>query len=120
MVERPTFEAARMAKKPNQKMQAWIDARKRHRLSHAQVQMARELGMNPSKLGKLDNHDQEPWKMPLHQYIEHLYFKRFGKDRPDVVLSVEEKIRLDEAKKARRREAKMKARQAGVADEGQS
>lgn len=36
--------------KPNQKMQAWIDARKQHHLTHAQVQMARELGMNPKKL----------------------------------------------------------------------
>ena len=27
--------------------------------------MARELGMNPEKLGKLDNHEQELWKMPL-------------------------------------------------------
>ena len=35
-----------------------IDARKRHGLSHAQVQMTRELGLNPSKLGKLDNNDQ--------------------------------------------------------------
>ena len=77
---------AKKKKKPNQKMQAWIDARKRHHLSHAQVQMARELGMNPKKLGKLDNHRQEPWKMALRQYIEHLYFKRFGKQRPDVVL----------------------------------
>ena len=60
-----------MAKnKPNQKMQPWIDVCKRHRLSYAQVQMARELGMNPSKLGKLDNHDQEPRKMPIRQYIE--------------------------------------------------
>ena len=106
-------------KKPNQKMQAWIDARKRRRLSHAQIQMARELGMNPTKLGKLDNHDQEPWKMPLRQYIEHLYFKRFGKKRPEVVLSIEEKIRLDDAKKARGREAKMKARQAIAAAENQ-
>lgn len=106
-------------KKPNQKLQAWIDARKRHRLSHVQVQMARELGMNPNKLGKLDNHDQEPWKMPLRQYIEHLYFKRFGKEQPDVVVSIEEKIRLDEAKKARKREAKLKVRQAGSVDERQ-
>jgi hypothetical protein len=75
-------------KKLNQKMQAWIDARKRHYLSHVQIQMARELGMNPKKLGKLDNHNQEPWKMPLQQYIEHLYFERFGKERPDVVLSI--------------------------------
>jgi len=106
-------------KKPNRKMQAWIDARKRHHLSHAQVQMARELGMNPGKLGGLDNHGQEPWKMPLRQFIGHLYFKRFGMERPDVVLSVEEKIRLDEAKKARRRETKMKARQAGASDDDQ-
>jgi len=107
-------------KKPNQKMQAWIDARKRHKLSHAQVQMARELGMNPRKFGKLDNHDQEPWKMPLRQYIEHLYFKQFGKKCSDVVLSIEEKVRQDDAKKARRREAKKKARQAIVADENQN
>jgi hypothetical protein len=93
-------------KKPNQKMQAWIDARKRHRLSHAQVQMARELGMNPKKLGTLDNHDQEPWKMPLRQYIEHLYFKRFGKERPDVVVSIEKKIHLDEAKNHKKRKAR--------------
>ena len=96
-------------KKPNQKMQAWIDARKRHRLSHAQVQMARELGMNPRKLGKLDNHDKEPWKMPLCEYIEHQYFERFGKERPDVVYSIEEKIRQGEAK--------IKARQTVKAEE---
>ena len=106
--------------KPNQKMQAWIDARKRHHLSHAQVQMARELGMNPKKLGGLDNHDQEPWKMRLRQYIEHLYFKRFGKERPDVVLSIEDKVRRDEERKARRREAKLQRRQAETAEQKES
>ena len=40
-------------------LQPWIDARRRFHLSHEHVQMARELGMNPKKLGKLDNHDQE-------------------------------------------------------------
>jgi len=97
--------------RPNQKLQAWIDARKRHRLSHCQIQMARELGMNPKKLGKKDNHDQEPWKMPLPQFIEHLYRKRFGEERPDVVLSIEERIGLEEKKKAERREAKKRARE---------
>ena len=98
-----------MAKKnrhPNQKMQVWIDARKRHHLSHAQVQMARELGMNPAKLGKLDNHDQEPWKMPLPQFIEETYHKRFGKSCPDTVLSIEERSLLDEEKKEARRAAR--------------
>ena len=94
-------------------MQAWIDARRRHHLSHAQVQMARELGMNPKKLGKMDNHDQEPWKIPLPQYIEHLYFKRFGKQRPDVVASIEERIRGAEEKEAQRRRAKLLRRQPG-------
>jgi hypothetical protein len=62
-----------MAKKrrPNQKLQRWIEVRKRYHLSHAQVQMARELGMNPMKLGKLDNHEQEQWKMSLRAYIKH-------------------------------------------------
>jgi hypothetical protein len=58
-------------------LQLWIDARKRHRLSHEQVQMARELGLNPRKLGKLDNYGQEPWKLSLPAFIEQLYRKRF-------------------------------------------
>ena len=86
--------------------QMLIDARKRFRLSHAHVQMARELGLNPKKIGKLDNHDQEPWKLPLPLFIEHLYVKRFGKTRPGVVLSIEERIRVEEEKKATRREAR--------------
>ena len=62
--------------------QAWRQAQQRHRLSPAHVQMARELGLNPNKLGSLDNHRQQPWKMPLPEFIEHLYFKRFRRDRP--------------------------------------
>jgi len=99
-------------KKPkmNEKLQAWIVARKRHRLSHAHVQMARELGMNPRKLGKIDNHHQEPWKMPLRDFIEYLYEKRFGKTRPDTVLSIEDVARRDAEKKARKREARLEHR----------
>ena len=89
-----------------QRLQVWIDARKRHHLSHAHVQMAREMGLNPAKLGKIDNHDQEPWKLPLPQFIEHLYRKKFGKDPPDVVVSIEERARMEEKKKAAKREAK--------------
>jgi hypothetical protein len=86
--------------------QVWIDARKRHRLSHAQVQMARELGMKPKSLRKLDNHHRERWKVPLPQFIEELYRKRFSKERPDTVLSIEECARLQAQKKAARREAR--------------
>ncbi len=68
--------------------------------------MARELGMNPKRFGGMDNHRQEPWKMPLPDYLEHLYEKRFGRPRPDVVMSIEGHARLQEKKKAAKREAK--------------
>lgn len=48
-----------------QKLRPWIEARKKYRLSHAQIQMARELGLNPKKFGSLTNHKQESWKLPL-------------------------------------------------------
>lgn len=65
------------------KNEEWIVAKKKYRLSDAQIQMARELGMNPRKFGSLANHKQEQWKMPLPDFIEELYFKRFRKERPD-------------------------------------
>lgn len=77
------------------KGQAWADARRRHRLSRTHVQMARELGMNPAKLGKLDNHRQEPWKVPLPQYIEQLYVRRFGRERPTRTASIKDGKRAD-------------------------
>ncbi|NLH74817.1 MAG: hypothetical protein GX456_17345 [Verrucomicrobia bacterium] len=93
-------------KKLNAKLQAWVDARRRHHLSDAHVQMARELGLNPAKLGKLDNDDQEPWKLPLPQFIEKLYFRRFGRYAPETVMSIEHRARLRQQKKLARRAAK--------------
>jgi hypothetical protein len=68
-----------MAKAPHP--DPWVEARCRHRLSDRHVQMARELGLNPKKLGKIDNHRQEPWKAPLPEFIEQLYAKRFNGNR---------------------------------------
>ena len=89
-----------------------MDARKRHRLSHAQVQMARELGMNPKKLGKIDNHRQEPWKAPLPEFIQHLYRKRFGREAPLDARPLEERARQEAARKAARK-AEKRARREG-------
>ncbi|MBI3893644.1 MAG: nuclear transport factor 2 family protein, partial [Candidatus Wallbacteria bacterium] len=89
-----------------QALQAWIDARKRHHLSHAHVQMARELGMNPKKLGKLDNHRQEPWKAPLPQFIEQLYERRFHRRRPQSVRTLEGMPAGEMGKQAERHAAK--------------
>jgi hypothetical protein len=68
--------------KQSARRDAWAQARKRHRLSEEHVQMARELGFNPNKLGSLNNHHQESWKAPLPEFIEELYLKRFGRERP--------------------------------------
>jgi hypothetical protein len=97
---------AKKAKQLNPKVQAWFEARERHHLSHAQIQMARELGMNPAKLGKLDNHTQEQWKLPLPRFIEELYLERFGKTTPEIVMSIEERVRLELQKREARRAAK--------------
>ncbi len=46
--------------------------------------MARELGLNPKKLGKIDNHGQERWKTPLPRFIEDLHARQFGRtDTPN-------------------------------------
>jgi len=87
-------------------LQVWVDVRKRYRLSPVHVQMARELGLNPRKFGKIANHRQEPWKAPLPQFIEHIYAKRFGRPRPEVVVSIEERARQAAAKKAVRKAAR--------------
>src|SRR6266568_1343890 len=99
-------------------LRAWIDARKRHHLSHAHVQMARERGMNPKKLGGLDNHRQERWKLPLPVFIEELYSKRFGRARPEFVSSIEEHARRQERKRAEKREAKLQRREAAAGEAG--
>ena len=95
-------------------LQAWIQARSRHHLSHAHVQMARELGMNPKRMGSIDNHDQEPWKAPLPQFIEDLYLKRFGRERPEVVMTIEQRARELEKKKREKKERKQAAREAAA------
>jgi hypothetical protein len=88
---------------PN-KLRPWIEARKKHRLSHAQIQMARELGLNPKKFGGMANHKKELWKSTLPDYIEHLYEKCFGKNMPDDIRSLE----VRDAEK-RKRKAQNKA-----------
>lgn len=81
-------------------------AQKKHRLSDKHVQMARELGLNPDKLGKIDNHQQETWKAPLPQFIEKIYFKRFKKEAPETVKPLKEIIAEQEKKKKEQKKAK--------------
>jgi hypothetical protein len=49
--------------------------------------------------------------MPLRQFIQHLYFERFGSERPVIVDTIEEKVRNDEMKKTIKRKARLLRRQ---------
>lgn len=90
---------------PN-KLRPWIEARKEFKLSHAQIQMARELGMNPKKFGSLANTRDAPWKEPLPAFIQQCYFKRFRKKQPDEVKSIEQMVKDKAKRKAQKRALK--------------
>ena len=99
-----------MAKKKKipDKYQIWVEARKRYHLSHTHIQMARELGLNPKKLGGFANSKQEPWKLPLPEFIGELYLKNFKRSRPDNVRSIEQMVSDNLGKKEERKERKLK------------
>ncbi len=88
---------------PN-KLRPWIEAKTKFHLSHAQIQMARELGLSPKKFGSMANHKQEQWKVLLPNYIEHLYEKRFNKKAPDDIRPLEVR---DAEKRKRKAQNKM-------------
>lgn len=87
---------------PN-KLKPWIEARKKYKLSHSHVEMARRLGLNPKKLGGMANNKHESWKMPLPEYIEHLHQQRYGEIITDVVKPLEV---VDAEKRSRKVESK--------------
>jgi hypothetical protein len=96
----------------------WIDARKKFRLSHAHVQMARELGLNPKKLGGINNSKTEIRKSPLQDYIERLYEERFGRTEPTEIRTLEQMAAEHLAIRAAKKEAKLAAEmKAGVSPE---
>ena len=83
--------------------------------------MARELGLNPKKFGKLANHEQVPWKLPLPEFIEEIYYKRFKKERPDTIKTIEQVVkdrnRKREEKKKLKAENKTIKETHGIVDE---
>lgn len=100
------------------KLDKWLTAQKRHRLSDSHIQMARELGLNPDKLGKIDNHKQEPWKAPLPQFIEDIYFKRFKREEPLIIKSIKQLIAEEKIKKEQQKKAKEQKRKAKLQEDG--
>lgn len=82
---------------PNQnKLKPWLDARTRFKLTHAEVQMARELGMDPKDFASLANAHQQPWKTPLQNFIQKRYRQSFGREAPEVVVTLEDLLKAQE------------------------
>lgn len=100
------------------KLDKWLVAQKKHRLSDKHTMMARELGLNPDKLGKIDNHKQEPWKAPLPQFIEDIYFKRFKREEPLIVKSIKQLIAEEKVKKEKQKKEKEQNRKAKLQEDG--
>ena len=95
-------------------LEKWMAAQKRHRLSDKHVQLASELGLNPDKLGKSDNHRHEPWKVPLPQFIEDIYFKRFKREQPETDRPLKQNLKEMEFKKKLLKEKKEEQRKQRV------
>ena len=72
--------------------------------------MAFELGLNPKKFGKLANHRQEKWKLPLPDFIAELYVKRFSKTAPASVRTIEQMAAAQAAKKEAKKLCKGRVR----------
>lgn len=96
-----------MAKKQRipHKFQPWIDVRKKFGLTDLHIQMARELGLSTKRFSNYANCKNQPWKLPLREFIEALYEKQFKKRCPERVRSIEEIA----AEHLARREAKKRA-----------
>jgi N-acetylglutamate synthase-like GNAT family acetyltransferase len=65
--------------------------------------MAREIGLNPKKLGKIDNSNQEPWKLPLPLFIEKIYTKNFRKPPIETAEPIEKIYREQKRRKNRKK-----------------
>src|SRR6266487_2365839 len=80
-----------VVKQSRARLDAWAEAQKRFRLRDRHIQMARQLGLNPKKFGGLATHRQEPWKLPLPEFIAECYQKRFHRERPARVMPYNQK-----------------------------
>ena len=88
------------------KWRKWLETQKKFKLSDKHAQMARQVGLNPNKLGNLKDDKQQPWKAPLPEIIETIYFRHYGKKEPDVLRPpLKELLAAVEAKKRQQKES---------------
>jgi len=64
--------------KNKKKDELWKEAYKKCRLSTKHIQMAKELGLNPKSLIKNIPNPKQKWKIPVREWIEQMYAKRWS------------------------------------------
>lgn len=68
-----------MAYKP----ELWAEAKKKCRLGVKEIEMAKEMGLNPSSLIKNIPNPKEQWKLPVKDWIHEMYEERQRKRKGD-------------------------------------
>ena len=96
------------------KLQVWAEARERYHLSDTHIQMAQELGLNPKNFPKYAANRHQPWKQPLAQFIERIYFKQFKRSQPLKIVSIERRAQAHWGKAKKRKKAKATRRSAAA------
>ena len=59
----------------------WLEAKRRCKFNDEEIQMAKEMGLNPKSLIKSIPNKNEQWKLPVKIWIRDMYEDRFGKTR---------------------------------------
>ena len=95
-------------------LQEWAKAKRLHELSDAQVQLARELRMNPKRLHDRAGGAKGATNVPLSQLIEDLYLKRLKKALPDAVVPLRQLLRETRARERAEAKERRRKRQAGI------
>ena len=96
-------------------LQLWVKVKRQYALTDAQVQMARELGVNPKRLSESESAVQGATQAPLGRHIEDLYLKRFKKHLPDAVMPLRQLLHDTRAReRAEARERRRRKRQAKI------
>ncbi len=88
----------------------WRELKRLRRLSDAQVQMARELRLDPKRLLRTLGPDE-----PLARRVEELYLRRFGRALPDTVVPLRQA--LHEARERERTAAHERRRRKRQSDQ---
>jgi hypothetical protein len=68
---------AKKKKQPkNKRDRLWTEAKRKCRLNDNDIQIAKEMGLNPQSLIKNIPSKTEQWKLPVKDWIRQMYQKR--------------------------------------------